>query len=867
MEDAALAGKQALFMTFPGHSVSGSVHQDSTRLMFVSLLGGCVPFYSCREAHGPPTLNHALKALFKELRPTLEQEQAVRSLAAWLVCAMHRWPAFAVVDQAGPRQIFSLHRPLAELELDFHQLSRATAAIFGWPVPAPGDIQDDMPDETRAGHSYSDQNKYRHDDKDNALKLARRLLNLSCQGGSAYWRELKEQKHEMTALNVHAAPRDWPVAALHAALRTVYLVGADLSGREHLWGILESADLAGAYLPRANLAGAQMKNVRMQGADLSGVNLRGALLSGGQFAGACLVGANLECVKAIRADFHGARLDYAGLAGANLARSRLESANLDHACLNGASVCRASLTGASLRHAALRRLKCRGANFHRARLDGVDFTLSASECRALGNPATGALMINHLDDDCRSLLHTLDGIDDRYHPCKHRLIGTLLAGLAKHLPVRDSVPALADRLLRNDGYVANGPIRDFIATHMLPELLASWSQRLLRRDEVDERVVLQLLKHTPECQWLVPRYHGAVNQLLCAARARAATRSDPAAAPGSGGECGTVDQPPAGPEVAASGRVEEVHRMLVGSAELREAAAALDAIEPGVAESLYWFANPDGLGATACEPHMFTALMDCRAETRGIKAGSLERVPWHAVWSMARDSRNQPYENRTVKDDVALFRPFPLLDNARMSAVAQQLSGRLFDATFDCNSHFTSSFVAALSRRIQSRDGKDWLGARENELEQALRPLREPLYETPRPPPDVRATAAHVDGLWQTIMRDSPISDTQANRARLLLVLAAIFTRLTSSAAFGTEAASPESLRWHALALLNRAALDDPALVGHDRLADWRARLTGQAFSCTAILSGLMVQHICESEEHDAVSGHLFRVMYPMAWR
>lgn len=94
------------------------------------------------------------------------------------------------------------------------------------------------------------------------------------------------------------------------------------------------------------------------------------------------------------------------------------------------------------------------------------------------------------------------------------------------------------------------------------------------------------------------------------------------------------------------------------------------------------------------------------------------------------------------------------------------------------------------------------------------------------------------------------------DKARMFYSLAALFTRYSSSAVFGTEMESPEMLRQYAFALMKKAYdLDRSIFIFDetDHFPDWENRLLGLdgAFSCTAILTELMIQRgrfTCPSE-------------------
>lgn len=89
-------------------------------------------------------------------------------------------------------------------------------------------------------------------------------------------------------------------------------------------------------------------------------------------------------------------------------------------------------------------------------------------------------------------------------------------------------------------------------------------------------------------------------------------------------------------------------------------------------------------------------------------------------------------------------------------------------------------------------------------------------------------------------------SASDADKGKILLCLAALFAKYSSSAIFGTERESPQPLRDYAYALMERAHSLNANLVNKEMFAEWTDRLLGlnDAFSCSAVLSDRMFSHI-----------------------
>lgn len=94
--------------------------------------------------------------------------------------------------------------------------------------------------------------------------------------------------------------------------------------------------------------------------------------------------------------------------------------------------------------------------------------------------------------------------------------------------------------------------------------------------------------------------------------------------------------------------------------------------------------------------------------------------------------------------------------------------------------------------------------------------------------------------------------------------MAAVFSKYSSSAIFGTETESPNTLRYFAFALMEQAhQLSPQTFEDEAQYKDWTDRLLGNnsAFSCTALLSTIMVEHI---KHHFPV---ILAGIMPPAWR
>ncbi len=97
--------------------------------------------------------------------------------------------------------------------------------------------------------------------------------------------------------------------------------------------------------------------------------------------------------------------------------------------------------------------------------------------------------------------------------------------------------------------------------------------------------------------------------------------------------------------------------------------------------------------------------------------------------------------------------------------------------------------------------------------------------------------------------------------------MSGIFVKYSSSSFFGIESDSPTSIRYYALALMNKALeLDEniiPAYHQNNNDNNWKHKLLGinNAFTCTALLSAEILLH-CKQEFPDIAN-----TIIPPAWR
>jgi hypothetical protein len=148
--------------------------------------------------------------------------------------------------------------------------------------------------------------------------------------------------------------------------------------------------------------------------------------------------------------------------------------------------------------------------------------------------------------------------------------------------------------------------------------------------------------------------------------------------------------------------------------------------------------------------------------------------------------------------------------------------------------------------------------------QEALAKVLAPHYEGPLA--HSRITPAHLAQISDAFcaLRSDP-----QTQAFLLLCLASVFARLSSSHFFGTHAESPHALRQYSASLLATACDLDPALVPPSVAGYWQNELlasAAQAYTCTAIVSNLMLSHIKTRAAGAPALNEIYAVTWPRAW-
>ncbi len=577
--------------------------------------------------------------------------------------------------------------------------------------------------------------------------------------------------------------------------------------------------------------------------DFSQRDLRGAQFSSKEevkytfnqsnLSGCAFLSFNAQAVNFIdttirHAEFRDSSMPNAKFTNADLSYTKLETINIEHAdccgaIFHGTRFDDANLSNANLSHAKLTNVDLVYANFKNARLDDAELSIHLS----LSSEHEFDRRINHLNNDGHGVLTSIDSIPDEYIPLRTAAMAMVIEQLNK-LPdekLQGSWTSLADVLLRNPAYAEDETIAGFIDKRLLPRWMENKNQALLNPNEVDVSFVLERLNRALTLDWAAPKYQGAVNQLLYAA-----TQSPD--------------------EVEQQLLANQLRQRLLADPILQTALPAIEAIEPGLSDETYLFSAEDGLRVVALESDQFQKLV----------SSTSTQVSLQQLYQFERHSSASAFDNVAPTDLDQTYAVSPFLKAQYLSIIGGQVARQLVNTVLASSPHAQRFIEAQQCQRVSE---KLLSPLQQRELAEHFSALWTGIEGNDG---GVHLQPAHQEALWQAA-NTLRLDDTQTNRARLMLVLATMFTRYSSSALFGSETDSPQALRVYASALLNEVQQLDKALIGPSTLSDWQARLMGKEFSCTAVLSDMMTRHIQQLATPDSPLKQVFLGLYPAAWR
>jgi len=536
-----------------------------------------------------------------------------------------------------------------------------------------------------------------------------------------------------------------------------------------------------------DLRGANFVNVGLNTADLYEVDLSGANLSG--------------------ADLRGTNLRRANLSGANLSRANLSvaklgEANLENADLSCAQLCFANLSRASLKGAILRDNQLQAAN-----LEGADLSHIPREGNLLELPKWHSInldtYLNHINNrDSGNLLTMMDSIDEQYADVKLRMARELMTSLKKAgVNLSDVALPLMD-ILSKPPYTDDAEINTWLG-NLCERYLSRYNGQVLPVNEGVFNQSVDLFTRRPE---LMSSHNGNFIQIIAQGMA----------------ESGPAEMKAKAAALYATYLQQEPVKPYCSLDDFGDGEGKPDWADKHTANFILLSAQPATVSGMLLSQASLEAMLRPQSGTE-----------WHNVYLYKGWVNLSPAESPAP--DELFATAFPLF-NGPYQYMQKNAKFLLLLKALNLGS-LETTFVTATREKYSA--AKLVSAADQKMLKAIFAPKLTYSPESGR----YGLNAAHYEELLSAY---GLTSVSAADKGKMLLCLAALFTKYSSSAIFGTETESPEALRQYAYALMAKAHGLDESLIDKGTLTDWTNRLLGlnEAFTCSAVLSNMMVEHI-----------------------
>ncbi|WP_063657466.1 pentapeptide repeat-containing protein [Candidatus Arsenophonus triatominarum] len=616
----------------------------------------------------------------------------------------------------------------------------------------------------------------------------------------------------------------------NSILRNVKLQKAKLIGVNFKNAVLEGANLQEADLTEsilkkaklndANLESAVLKNANLRKAVLKNANLKSANLEKTDLSEANLEYVNFENANLEKADTQYALMSYASLEGANLkdailAYSDLDNvdfteATLDEAILNYCKLDNAKFDGAALNNAEINDASLIGVSFFGATLDGTSISFKLPN---EWNENTLDTYINHItNENTGSILTTLGSIDDEYFNLKIELANDLINSLRKANANITSVAEPLIDVLSKEVYQTDRNIFNFMQevchgyfsrynTNILlkpRESVLNAAINFFNRDlslttsGEFNAAFIQCIQDAIDIPEMKEKAIGLYNGYLSQAQIRPLLTRETDLKSFFGNYSGQPDWSDIDSNnYILLSPVNNQRSMMLSSSNLDKMRNPKETISWG---NFYLFDNGNIL----------------------------------------------PIGNLNFED---IFKAqFPLFSGPYAYSLRSVRFKNLLDL-LDLGGELNQKFLLALNQRIITNvNDKMVSNVKQTQLSEIF---NEKLDFDENSNPFLKLEHYNeILGVYNLTC------DSEQEKAKSFLSLSAVFSRYSSSEVFGTELDSPLALRYYSSALMRKAhELSSAVFIGGrdnvDQFVDWNNRLLGMggSFSCTAILSNMMIEH------------------------
>lgn len=624
---------------------------------------------------------------------------------------------------------------------------------------------------------------------------------------------------------------------LSANFNAANLENARLNNADMIYANFKYANLKNAYLINAKLTSScfsmsDLSNAKLTQTELYSANLEQVILTDACLQEAYLDYANLKNGTLTRTNLTRASLNLAKLENANLNEANLMEANLYQACLRNADLTGANLnstdftnvnlSGANLNDAKLYHTTLTGANLSNTNLSGIQPTPDILHLPTTWDENLLDRYINHINNtESGNLLTMIDSISNKHADIKRCMVNQLIGSLNHSEIDLSSVALPLMDILSKDIYLTNKKISNWLNT-LCSKYLKEYNDKIIQWNEGVFNQCIELFSTQPH---LLLTYNSALMQIVALA----------------------IDN---------------------GSKPIKEKATELyqgylqnKTIKPYCANSE--FGNFSGLPdweTTEADNYILiadgsknnvTAMLLSHSALNGMlnynyspQSNSWGRFYLYNGPENCLANREHPPLNKLFEDDFPIF-------NTPYKYAATKSNFILLLKSLNLGEMemlFTSVLNAKSSvQKLVNINSQQTLG----------RLFSDKLTYSSQTQ-SYMITPEH----YETIIGTYNLSSTNdTDKAKKLLSLTAVFIKYSSSALFGTEYESPETLRHYACALMEKAYSLD-ASIFRSHMPNWKNRLLGQnkTFSCSAVLFSIMVKFISEHFPDELAS------VLPPAW-
>jgi uncharacterized protein YjbI with pentapeptide repeats len=672
----------------------------------------------------------------------------------------------------------------------------------------------------------------------NNCQRIKKLINKDCHFVSQFLIKIRLSGNNLSGIDLQDANlASLPLSRVN--LSHAELQHADLNHSKLKNALLIAANLTKTNLSQANLRGADLHDADLSGADLGGANLRGANLHG----------ANLRGVNLTDVDLFGVDLRAADLAGANLTNVKLIGAKLAGASFRGATFAKVNLLGVDLRKVDLREVDFRKTNIYITTLRGINLSganLSGKNLSGLdlrGADLSGADLssadlsganlseaklaganlcdiklpswnqdnldryLNHINNRS-SLLKTIASIDLKYRDEKIALVHQLINSLDQRCPdiSLSSVVEPLLNILANAPYNQDPKIINWLNDNILPLYLAKYDTSMMPIPT--DPLLATLLSCISKQKELMFSHNGAFIQLISQAMA--------------GNSCFRHQT-----KTLYNYYLQDNRIIPYTEGNFGDYAGQADWSTRDADNLILLSVQSNSDYAMIMSQNQLQQMLDMQTEKADIN--------WHGFYLYQGQENIGPADyqlDNLFQYHFKLFMPNYRFHQSQASFKKLLASLALGDLQSIFQTAITQPFcqIKLIDFASQAKLAVIFNHKFKQYTENGVTGYR------------------LTDNYRQQLLQAYDLSNAdRSTQAETLLSLAAVFSKYSSSAIFGTETESPNALRYFAFALMEQAYQLAPEIFSsEEQYQDWSNRLLGNdnAFSCTAVLFTIMVNHI-----------------------